>query len=301
VVVLDASTAQVLVYASHGGPGDLVRAADPPAASVFKIVTSSALLAAGLGEGEVTCYSGGFHAITVRDLVQDPRRDRDCVPLAGAFARSINTVFARRALERLHPEDEIAQARQWGFGETVPFDAEVAPSDFAIPGATLAFARTVAGFWNSHLSPLHGALLAQGIAQGGEMLRPWMLESVRNAQGELVAQGGVHAWRRAVSPEVAASLGRFMLATVSEGTARHAFHDPAGTPYLDGVTVGGKTGTLTADAPYRAYTWFVGNAEGHGRRLSFAVMVANGPLWRVKAATLARQVLQIAYRGRATD
>ena len=35
--------------------------------------------------------------------------------------------------------------------------------------------------------------------------------------------------------------------------------------------------------------------------LSFAVLVGNGPLWRVKAPTLARQVLQIAFRGRPTD
>ena len=92
-----------------------------------------------------------------------------------------------------------------------------------------------------------------------------------------------------------------MLRTVADGTAFSGFHDDAGRAYLDGVTVGGKTGTLTLPSPFRAYTWFVGNAEGAGRRLSFAVMVANGPLWRVKAPTVARQVLQIAFRGRATD
>jgi hypothetical protein len=31
------------------------------------------------------------------------------------------------------------------------------------------------------------------------------------------------------------------------------------------------------------------------------VLVGNDPLWRVKAPTVARQVLQIALRGRATD
>lgn len=70
---------------------------------------------------------------------------------------------------------------------------------------------------------------------------------------------------------------------------------------MPGVDVGGKTGTLTAATPYRAYTWFVGNARDANTRVSFAVMVANDPVWRVKASTVARQVLQIVYRGRATD
>lgn len=301
VVVLDSATARVLVYASRGAGSDLARRADPPAASVFKMVTSSALLARGFDTETSTCYSGGFHALTPRDLIADPRRDHDCVTLTDAFAHSINTVFARRALERLHPEDELDAARRWGFGAAIPFDAAVEASGLEIPSDTLGFARTAAGFWHSHLSPLHGALLAQGVAAGGEMSRPWIVESLRDGRGIEVAVGQPRVWQRAVSPEVAAGLSHMMLRTVTDGTGFHGFHDLRGRSFLDDITVGGKTGTLTQDTPYRAYTWFVGNAEGQGRRLSFAVVVGNEPLWRVKAPTLARQVLQIAFRGRATE
>ncbi len=302
VVVMDTDTGRVLVWASSGGQGnDLARTADAPAASVFKVVTSSALLARGFNPEQPTCFSGGFHRLMERDLVADPQRDRECVTLHDAFARSINTVFARRALELLRPEQEADAARRWGFGEAIPFDAPVATSAFTIPEDTLGFARTSAGFWNSTLSPLHGALLAQGIARDGEMLRPWIIDTLQNARGVTVARGGVRPWRRAVSREAAEVLQRSMLRTVTDGTGFHGFHDGARRPYLDGVTVGGKTGTLTQDAPYTAYTWFVGNAEGEGHRLSFGVMVGNGPVWRIKAAALARQVLQIAFRGRVTD
>jgi cell division protein FtsI/penicillin-binding protein 2 len=268
---------------------------------VFKVVTASALLEQGFSERTPTCWSGGFHALTLRDLTNDPRRDRECSTLPEAFARSINTVFARRALELLNPGRIESTAQQWGFGAPIPFDAAVAPSELTVPVETLAFARTAAGFWNSTLSPLHGALLAQGIARGGEMTRPWIVSSIRGPQGETLAVGGEHPWRRAVSPEVAATLVRAMSRTVAEGTGFHGFHDGGGRAFLEGVNVGGKTGTLTAAEPYRAFTWFIGNAEGAGRRLSIAVMVANEPMWRVKAPTLARQVLQIALRGRATD
>jgi cell division protein FtsI/penicillin-binding protein 2 len=303
VLVMDTDTGRVRVYASRGEPGapDLVRDTTPPAASVFKIVTASALVSRGVGDQTVTCYSGGFHALHARDLVPDARRDRECVTLGEAFGRSINTVFARRAVERLTPADLSAAARGWGFGEQVPFDAPVSVGALDVPEEQLEFARTAAGFWHSHLSPVHGAMMAAAIARGGEMPRPWMVESITDAHGQLVATGAPHVWRRVVSPEVAAALGRMMVYSVSEGTAFRAFHDDAGRAFLPDVSVSGKTGTLTGAQPYRAYTWFVGNAANASTRVSFAVMVANGPVWRVKAATLARQVLQIVYRGRATD
>jgi len=301
VVVLDSTSGRVLVWASRGDARDLARAADAPAASVFKVVTATALYERGFAESVPTCWSGGFHALRARDLVSDPRHDRECSTLPEAFGRSINTVFARRALELLTPAQELDVARRWGFAQEVPFDAPVGRSDVTIPDDTLGFARTAAGFWNSHLSPLHGALLAQGIAAGGVMARPWIVETLHAPHGGVVARGEARAWRRATEAPIATLLQHAMLRSVSEGTAFTAFHDLARRPFLDGVTVGGKTGTLTAAQPFRAWTWFVGNAEGRGRHLSFAVLVGNDPLWRVKAPTVARQVLQIALRGRATD
>jgi cell division protein FtsI/penicillin-binding protein 2 len=303
VVVLDTETGRVRVYVNRAEPGagDLARDATAPAASVFKIVTASALVTRGVNENAVTCFSGGFHAIGARDLVANPRRDRDCISLAEAFGRSANTVFARRAVERLTPPDLLAQARAWGFGESVPFDALVEPGLIDVPESALDFARAAAGFWHSHLSAVHGAVIAQAIARGGEMQRPFIVDSLLDAEGNLVASGAPHVWRRAVSTDVAAALSRMMTHSVSEGTAFHAFHDPAGRTFLPGVDVGGKTGTLTGTQPFRAYTWFVGNASNGNQRVSFAVMVANGPVWRVRASTLARQVLQIVFHGRATD
>ncbi len=304
VVVLETDTGRVRVYASRGEAGapDLARDAAPPAASVFKIVTAGALVHSGMGVETETCFSGGWHRLSLRDLEANPRRDRDCVSLGQAFGRSANTVFARRAVERLNSGALLAAARSWGFGEAVPFEAAVSAGAVDMPDDRLEFARASAGFWHSHLSPVHGAVIAQGIARGGELQRPWIIDHVEDSQGRTVQNhASPRAWRRAVSAETAAALSRMMTFSVTEGTAARAFHDPAGRPFLPGVDVGGKTGTLTAANPYRAYTWFVGNARDANTRVSFAVMVANDPVWRVKASTVARQVLQIVYRGRATD
>jgi len=63
--------------------------------------------------------------------------------------------------------------------------------------------------------------------------------------------------------------------------------------------VAGKTGTLTDDHAQRFYTWFTGFAPSHPvpgvRPIAVAVLVVNGPSWRVKANVVARQVLQAYF------
>jgi penicillin-binding protein A len=86
---------------------------------------------------------------------------------------------------------------------------------------------------------------------------------------------------------------------VTEGTSFHAFHDAHGTPFLPNLSVAGKTGTLTDDHAHRFYTWFTGFAPSHPvqgvRPVAVAVLVVNGPAWRVKANVVAREVLQAYF------
>ena len=66
-----------------------------------------------------------------------------------------------------------------------------------------------------------------------------------------------------VARETAAQLATMMEHTVSEGTSWRAFHDGRGGAFLPGVTVAGKTGTLTDAETKRYYTWFTGYAPSH--------------------------------------
>ena len=176
VVLMDAATGRLLVYASHvekGPPRDLCVEATAPSASVFKIVTAAALLEdAHLGPDTKQCYSGGESRISAADLVDDPQRDRWCTTLAGAMGRSINTVFARLASEHLAPPQLEAMARRFGYGQGVPFDVPVQPSALHVPTEPLEFARTAAGFWNSTLSPMQAVEMSAIVARGGEAVRP---------------------------------------------------------------------------------------------------------------------------------
>ena len=135
------------------------------------------------------------------------------------MGRSLNTVFAKLALKTLTPETLGGMATAFGFGESVPFDTSVAVNALRIPEDKLGFARTAAGFWNTTMSPLEAANIANTVANRGETLRPTLVESVSDANGTFVPSTQEARLRRAIHPETAAALTSMMENTVSGGTS----------------------------------------------------------------------------------
>jgi cell division protein FtsI/penicillin-binding protein 2 len=296
LVALEPSTGRVLAYVSHSSAdphaGDMARDATAPAASVFKIITASALLEAGVRPDTEVCYHGGASSISMPLLDPDPAHDRSCATLSMALGRSLNVVFARLADQHLDPSSLGRYASAFGFGEALPFDVQTSESEIEIPSERLEFARTAAGFWHSHLSPLHGALIAATIANEGRMPRATMVDSVLDADGHVAYESHAETFRSVIGAHTAHLVGEMMQRTVSEGTARRAFRDDHGRPFLPGVDVAGKTGTLSSERPYRGYTWWVGYAPADEPRIAMAVLVVNTPEWRIKASNAAAETLR---------
>jgi cell division protein FtsI/penicillin-binding protein 2 len=304
-VLMDVKTGRILVYASHvaeGKPFDVNVRATAPAASVFKVVTSAALIeTAGLSGSTEQCYHGGKSQILPEELVDDPKRDKWCATMAMALGRSINVVFARLAQKHLKPAEVEAMAGSFGFGAPLPFPVANDPPRIDMPEDRVEFARASAGFWHSTLSPLAGASLAETVANGGIALEPRIVDRVLSGKEEVWKEvREPRVLRRAVRPETALELRKMMRETVASGSAWKSFHDKSGEPYLPNLPVAGKTGTLTDHAADRHYTWFVGFAPADEPEVAVSVLVVNTPIWQIKAADLARDVLRayFASRGR---
>ncbi len=293
VVMTDVKTGHVIAYASHvenGRARDLCREATAPSASVFKIITASALLEKGVADiNTLECYpDGGESRITPFHLRVDPARDHYCSTLAQAMGKSTNPVFARLASRHLQPSELEQKARTLGYGTPLPFDVPLTSSDITIPTDALGFARTAAGFWNSTLSPVHAAWLATTIARGGNAI-------------DLHVVDGEPAEEHVVMAKDQADHVQDMLEhTVVEGTSRRAFHDGHGTPFLPGIRAVGKTGTLSDNEKNRFYTWFMGSAtpeDAEKSPVAIAVLVVNRPTWKVKANVIAREMLRAYFAG----
>jgi cell division protein FtsI/penicillin-binding protein 2 len=296
VVAMVPSTGRLLAYVSHSSAepngSDRCLDASAPAASVFKVITATALLNEGVSPTRSTCYHGGSHALTMRELVDNPRLDRACASLTGALGFSINAVVGKLALKHLDPKKLERQANLYGFGENLPFDMVTEKSALEVPKDDLEFARTAAGFWHMHLSPLHGAAIAATIANKGRMMRPELVDQVLDANGSVISRSSPTLYRKVTEPHIAAQLGTMMTSTVKQGTSRRTFHDARGRALVPGIEIAGKTGTLSKEAPYRGYSWWVGFAPVEDPKIALAVLVVNSPNWRIKASQVAAETLR---------
>ena len=277
-----------------------------PAASIFKVVAASALLQEGRVEPMTrVCYHGGVSAVLRDNLLDLPTLDRSCGSLGYGIGKSQNAIIAKLVVRHLRPEQLEHIATAFGFGQSLDFEAELEPSEADIPRDPLEFARAAAGFWHSSLSVLHGAMMAATIANRGEMPAAHIVEKAVDSQGAAVKLPK-RASRRVLDPAVAEQVGEMMRLTTTMGTARRSFRDRKGHPYLP-VEVAGKTGTLffrgrpqdpalpsavalPGDGQL-GYSWFVGFAPVEHPRVAFAVLLGNSTTWRLRAHTVARQLV----------
>lgn len=304
-VVLDIADGRLLALAGHNratpdkNDVSLPLGVWAPAASVFKLVTTAALLDAGVRPDDRVCYHGGVHSIEADNLTASPRLDDRCRNLTYGLARSQNAIVGRLAHEHLDAAHLGEIAAALGFGTAPALELPAQASTLEIPEDPLRFARTAAGFWRSFLSPLHGAILAATIARGGRTVPTHVVARVIDGAGRELPLPAPTTDARAIARESAETLGRMMINTTEWGSAQKAFHDARHRRLLGSVRVAGKTGTLTGGAPDQAYSWFVGFAPADQPKIAFAVLLARSDESDTRAAEVARAIVSAWVDGNA--
>lgn len=283
-VVLDPSTGRVLALAEHSQAQPDMRGLTTravfPAASIFKIVTGSALLEAGVSPFEEACFHGGKRRLSER-LLEDSERDGACYSLADAMGKSANVVFAKMTKKYLAADALRRMAARLRFNRPISFPIPTDISLASIPDEEFALAEAGAGFGDVYLSPLHGAALAAASATG-VWRDPVIFEPPADAPPPSAEQ--------VLSPEVQRNLAGMLEQTVTNGTARRIFRERAFR--VEGAV--GKTGTLADKNPFRDYSWFVGFAPKDHPRVAVAAVIVNDPLWRIRATWLGREAMRLA-------
>ncbi|MBI5502413.1 MAG: hypothetical protein HY907_19375, partial [Deltaproteobacteria bacterium] len=305
-VAIEVETGRVVVFAGRSrAPTERPTPLDAsfPAASVFKLVTSAALIEdAKVSPTESTCYraASGVRKLTNKDIegaFADGENGAACATFTDGLAKSLNPVLARLADANLSPRVLLRYAERFAFGRAVPFDMALDVSPVEIPQERFEFARTAAGFWHVGLSPLHGAVLAATIARGGRMPQPTLIDAVRASDGTETWHVEPRSLRRVIAEKTAQTLTQMMIQTVDAGTGQRDFTDRQGRPFVT-FPVAGKTGSLSNPNPFMAYSWFVGFAPAGTPTpdvptYAVAALVVNEERWRIKGPLVAREMLRL--------
>lgn len=194
--------------------------------------------------------------------------------LAALFTVSCNTGFGALGLD-LGAQSLSDEARAFGFDQTPPLDLP-AVAQAAFPPAA-GFARDRPGVAFSAIgqqdvtaTPLEMALVAAGVANGGTVMVPHVLDHVTDSQGRTVRTFAPARWLTATTPQTAAALTQLMLSVTA---------DPRGTgtaARIPGVAVAAKTGTAQTGTG-RIDAWFAAFAPVPNPRIAVAVLLPDQP------------------------
>lgn len=245
-----------------------------PPGSTFKIVTLAAALESGMTP-ETTLPNPPSLDLPQTTHTLDNFGGGRCpggeeISLATALEVSCNVAFGELGL-RLGAERLVEQAQRFGFDGDVPFDVPF--SEGRIPEAS-AFEQDLPGLAFSAIgqqsvvaNPLHMALVAAAIGNGGVQMRPRLVEEIRDPSGRVIKTLEPEEFGQPMSPQSAAALTAMMVEVVDEGTGTAA--------QIPGVQVAGKTGTAQHPGG-DPHAWFVSFAPAENPQVAVAVVVLNG-------------------------
>ncbi len=275
-VVMDPKTGRILAVADKSSSiPELSLHAGFPAASLFKLVTTSAALEEGFIEPDsLIKFRGGTYTLDKWNYKPDPRRDKYAMTVMEALGKSCNPVFARIALRWLSPRTLRDYAQIFGFNEDLQSDLDLPRSTAQIPDEDYQLGRTAAGFGEVNISPIHAATLMSGIANGGLLPRPNIIDRVISPSGAVKYNGQPEYLKRILRPNTAKTLLHMMEATTTIGTSRKEFMS-RNKPVLPGIDVAAKTGTLKGTNPPGLNNWFIAAAPIENPQVAVSVIVVN--------------------------
>lgn len=204
-----------------------------------------------------------------------------------AFANSCNGAFASLGLE-LDLGTWRTTAEGLLFNGPLPLSGmPYKESSYNMrPGAgTWEILQTSMGQGTTQITPLHNALITAAIANGGTLMRPYLLDSVVSAGGETIKKFMPSAYGSLMSAEEAAGLTELMGTVVTEGTG-------SGVRTED-YTVAAKTGSAEFETGKETHAWFTGFAPAESPKIVVTVLVEEAGSGGKEAAPIARQLFDI--------
>jgi len=265
--------------------------------SSFKVVTAAGALQAGVVVPDTPFVDTGTYVVYGGKVTNYGGAVYGPHDFETALTQSINTTFGKVG-NKLGRERLVAAMRAFGFWEVPPLElpsgSVVASGRYGDEGLLspeadmdpLAVAWAACGQEQVLATPLQMALVASAVANGGVVMRPYVVQEVHTADDRVVDEAEPAEWLTAIKPATAFTLNEMMQRVVTSGTGTGAA--------IEGVDVAGKTGTAErGDGTNLA--WFIGFAPADDPRVAVAVVLEDTlSTGGAEAAPLAAEVMRAA-------
>jgi penicillin-binding protein A len=269
-----------------------------PPGSTFKVVTAAAALDSGKFTPDSVVDGSSPKTISGVPLANAGGQSFGPINLTDALTNSVNTVWAQVG-ERLGRATLERYMERFGFNQDPLLDypdSEMSASGVRnakgrLLGADAGFdvGRVAIGQGGAEgaiqVSPLQMALVAGAVGNGGKLMKPRLTDRVVAKDGRVKERIKPDQQSQVMSQKAAGQLAQMMGGVVREGTGTAAA--------LEGIEVGGKTGTAEVDNATANQAWFIGFAPLDNPRMAIAVTVERTQgQGGTEAAPIAKQVLQ---------
>lgn len=268
--------------------------------SIFKTITAATGLDGGVISLDRIYPDPGDIVIDGHKIVElnRPTPVKSQYSVTEGYLYSLNIVFAQIAID-IGSVRMNEYAKKFGFGQDIPFKglpnatgprgtASSISSDPNYLANKPALADTGFGQGELLVSPLHMALVAATMANGGKMPEPYIVGAARDHNGGLLEQTRAQTWLTPVSGKTADQVKGLMLQSVISGGSTKA--------QINGLVVGGKTGTAEL-GDGDSHSWFIcfAGKPNQPPEIAIAVIVERGGPGSAAALPIAKQLIEAYF------
>ncbi len=225
------------------------------------------------GENVISCFHGTKHGT---------------VDFTLSFAKSCNSSFANIALT-LDRNGFKNTLEQLYFNTELPVDFTANKSSVSdnITDSDSDMIQTAIGQGETQVTPLHMAMVTAMIANGGEMMQPYLIDYIEAADGGQVKSYSPNSLGKLITEEEADALKSLMCAVIDEGTGTRLQSDL--------YSAAGKTGSAEYNSSSDSHAWFTGFTYDTDKPLQITVIMEGAGSGGEYAVPVARRILDGYY------
>ncbi len=240
--------------------------------SVFKPIVGCAGLSENLVTPNTPFYDGGAFNVADRTIRNWDGGSLGAITFTDVIKFSVNTGMADLGM-KLGGQKLTDYTKKFGFGKATGIELPgeedgilYDPEEMRLPDiATMSIGQGVA------VSPLQMLRAICAIANGGELVKPYIVQKVVTPEGKVLMEGKKQVVRRVITEEVAEQMRYMMEQVVSDGGGK--------TARIQGYKIAGKTGTaekLSENGGYAAGVYiasFVGFVPSDSPQYAMLIML----------------------------